>query len=239
MGIFINKSEHPGVFQHKGEIENIPNQNYFKTDYFAELIQEQKNFNESLTKEVKNIKIRHQQNEFTGAKKWRDLSSRLEQLYKETVKHENFEQDVRKWLQVLDNKNQELKRLMEDEKDVKQEYIENKLNQVSQSNQEIISQLSEYKSFSEQLTSQMSEMHTLHQQMAEQISKQDEKQEKVLDSFENQEALMEKTFRQLDNLRSILFERTYHIVEKIENSWKPLSFMMPGKNKEEKEKVNK
>ncbi|SFM47807.1 hypothetical protein SAMN04487943_12115 [Gracilibacillus orientalis] len=220
-------------------MKDIPNQSYFKTDYFAEIIQAQKNFNESLTKEVKDIKKRHQQNEYTGVRKWNELSSRLEHLYGKTAKYEKFEQEIRKWLQMLDDKNQELKRLMEDENDIKQEYIENKLNQVSQSNQEIISQLSDYQSFSEQLTSQMNEMYMLHQQMAEQMSKQDEKHDKVLDSFENQEALMEKTVRKLDNLRSILYERTYHIVEKIENSWKPLSFMMPGKNKEEKEKANK
>ncbi|MFD2654776.1 hypothetical protein [Gracilibacillus thailandensis] len=239
MGLFINQSEHQGVFQHKEEIEDISNQSYFKTDYFAEIIQAQKNFNESLTKEVKDIKRRHQQNEFTGFRKWKELSSRLEHLYNKTANHDKFELEVRKWLQVLDEKNQEIIRLVQDEKDVKQEYIEDKLNQVSQSNQEIISQLSDYKSSSEQLSSQINEMHMLHQQMAEQISKQDEKQDKVLDSFENQEALLEKTFRQLDNLRSILFERTYHIVEKIENSWKPLNFMIPGKNKESKEKANK
>ncbi|WP_018930817.1 hypothetical protein [Gracilibacillus lacisalsi] len=210
MGLFINQSEHQGVFQHKEEIEDIPNQSYFKTDYFAEIIQAQKNFNESLTKEVKDIKRRHQQNEFTGFRKWKELSSRLEHLYNKTANHDKFELEVRKWLQMLDEKNQE-----------------------------IISQLSDYKSSSEQLSSQVNEMHMLHQQMAEQISKQDEKQDKVLDSFENQEALLEKTFRQLDNLRSILFERTYHIVEKIENSWKPLNFMIPGKNKESKEKANK
>ncbi len=238
MGLFINKSEHPGVFQLEGEVGG-PNQSYYKTDHFADIIQEQKNFNELLTKEVKDIKIRHQQYEFTEAKKGNELRSRLEHLYKKTTKHEKFEQEAREWLQVLEKKNHELKHLMEDEQDVKQEYIVEKLDHVSKSNQEIMSQLSNYKSLSEQLTSQMNELYMLHQQMAEQISKQDEKQDKVLDDFENQEALMEKTFRQVDNLRSILFERTYHIVEKIENSWKPLNFMMTGKNREEKEKANK
>lgn len=237
MGLFINKSEHSSVFQHKGEIQ-VPNQRYFKTDYFAELIHKQKKFNETITKEVKDINKRHQQYEFTEAKNWNELRISLAHLSERTTKQEKFEQDAREWLHLLEKKNHELKCLLKEEKDVKQE-IKEKINHVSKSNQEIIRQLSDYKSSSEQLTSQMNEMYTLHQQMIDQISKQDKKQDKVLDRFENQEALMEKTLRQVDNLRSILFERAYHIVEKIENSWKPLTMMMPGKNKEIKEKNNK
>ncbi|MUK88620.1 hypothetical protein GMD78_09480 [Ornithinibacillus sp. L9] len=249
MGLFINKSDHPGVFQHKGDIEG-QNQSYFKSDHFAELIQEQKKLNESLTKGIREIKIRHQQYEFTEAKKWNEMGKQLEELKKRTLQHEKFEHDAREWLQMLERNNKELQQLMANEVNVKQEIMD-QIKNVSQSNHEIVNQLTQHESFSEQLTSQMDELYKLHQQMAEQITKQEEKQDQVLNSFENQEALMEKTIRQVDHIRAILFERTSHIVEQIENSYnltssliykfisgseKPLTLMMRGKSREGKQK---
>jgi superfamily II DNA/RNA helicase len=70
------------------------------------------------------------------------------------------------------------------------------------------------------------------QQRLEEGASRDEKKWEELDTsykkrfaqiekrMETQEALLSKISRQLDNFRSILFERTHHIAEKIEKAWR-------------------
>lgn len=51
------------------------------------------------------------------------------------------------------------------------------------------------------------------------ISKQAESQREVSKRLENQEALTEKLLRQMDYLRSLVYERTNYLTEKIEESY--------------------
>jgi len=59
----------------------------------------------------------------------------------------------------------------------------------------------------------------LQQKMATEIAKQESLQHSVVNRLENQEALAEKMLRQMENLRSILYERTNYLAEKIEKGY--------------------
>ena len=65
--------------------------------------------------------------------------------------------------------------------------------------------------------------HVVSQEFKEQIAKQILQQEDVQQAFmsrlDNQEGMTEKMVRQLDHLRSMLYERTNFLTEKIENSY--------------------
>ncbi|WP_164670474.1 hypothetical protein [Virgibacillus doumboii] len=217
MGLFINKNKHPDVFRNDGEILE-PNQGYFRYDHFSEMINEQKKINRALSDSFHNLKaLQHKQNN-TQANRWRDVSRQLHSLNETKVKHEQFENQAIEWLQTLDKNNRKLQQIAENEDQTNQR-IMNEINALQQSNGEVFSKLEEYESTGEQLTEQVNELIDFNKQLTERIDGQDHQQKNVLDRLENQEALMEKTLRQLDHFRSILFERTSHLSEKIESSY--------------------
>ncbi|SHG01869.1 hypothetical protein [Ornithinibacillus halophilus] len=224
MGLFINSGLHPDVYQNNSDIEE-PNQDYFQTDYFKDLLAEQKKLNETLTKNVKNINKRHQQYELSQLEKWRSVSEQLDFIKEGQNHHEKFEREAREWLIMLEERNKELHQLLEQEGDSKQEILE-EIQKISQTNEEIASKLTQYESFSEQLTEQMNQLVELHHGISNQMKKQEGKQDEVISSVENQEALMEKTLRQVDFVRSVLFERTSFLADKIENSYNLTSSMI-------------
>lgn len=76
---------------------------------------------------------------------------------------------------------------------------------------------------SEELALKMEQQIELQEQLANQISKQENFQNEVLNRLENQEALTEKMIRKIDNFRSILYERTHYLAEKIEDGYNSTS----------------
>lgn len=83
----------------------------------------------------------------------------------------------------------------------------------------VIDSLERYKSKNGELISKMDQQIELQQKMATEIAKQEKLQHGVVSRLENQEALAEKMLRQMENLRSILYERTNYLAEKIEKGY--------------------
>nr|WP_263328260.1 hypothetical protein [Neobacillus sp. Marseille-Q6967] len=71
-----------------------------------------------------------------------------------------------------------------------------------------------------QLTSQIDEQLEWQKSMTEKFLKQEDFQAEVLSRLDKQEALTEKIFRQINHIRSILFERTNYLAEKIDEGYK-------------------
>jgi hypothetical protein len=105
-----------------------------------------------------------------------------------------------------------------------------------------------------QISLQLQEQLALQKQMAKQISQQENFQAGILGRLNNQEALTEKISRQLNHIRSILFERTNYLAEKIDagykvtssyvyklmtSSDKPLTFLMMNNKKKEENPIQK
>ena len=68
----------------------------------------------------------------------------------------------------------------------------------------------------EEITSVQEEITT---EMKEQLLKQEKTQQAVISRIENQEGLTEKLLRQMDHLRTVLYERSNFLAEKIEGSY--------------------
>lgn len=217
MGLFMNKADHPDVFRNNQTIKE-PNQNYFKLDYFAELMKEQKRVNNTLFDSFRNLESLYQQQKNTQASQWTEINNQLHSLMERSFQHEQFESQTMEWLTVLDRNNSEMQRMMENENMFKKDIME-RIDNLRQSNQEIVNKLNHYGSSNKELVEEMNDLVDLHKKMSEGLSKQDDHQNHVIDKLENQEALMEKTLRQVGQFRSILFERTNYIAERIENSY--------------------
>lgn len=214
MGLFINKNKHPDVFMNKNEL-NESNQGYYKYDYFSEMISEQKKINKSLHQSFHGLTSLIHQHERKNHYHLDGMDKKLEALKESNKKRESFEDQAMMRLKVLDEKDIELKHILENEGLVKQELVDH-INQVSESNQYILQQLTEHETSAEQLINQIKE---LQKQITEQTSKQDEHQIEVLNKLENQEALIQKTLRQITHFRSLLYERSSYLAEKIENTF--------------------
>ncbi|WP_226038482.1 hypothetical protein [Aquibacillus saliphilus] len=250
MGLFINTRQHPGVFKNQDEIVEH-NQGYLKIDYFQELVKEQKRINDSVISSIKRLKSMYHQQEHTQSRQWKEYQIKLEELKESDLQFERFEEYAKERLKVLDNSNMKLIDHLESESLLNQEIMD-QINTVSDANTEIVNQLEEFESSNLQLSHQMKELVELNKQMSDQISDQDVNHNSILTSLEDQGAIMEKTSRQLTDFRSILYERTNYIAEKIEKSYKitssivyklftgsdqPLTFFM-NNQREEKDPNN-
>ncbi|MDF2855984.1 MAG: hypothetical protein K0Q87_1835 [Neobacillus sp.] len=98
----------------------------------------------------------------------------------------------------------------------------------------------------ELLASKINEQVELQKQLSQEFTKQEEFQTEVLSRLDKQEALTEKIYRQLNHIRSILFERTNYLAEKMDEGYKltssyvynlmtgndqPVSFTLLNRNK--------
>jgi vacuolar-type H+-ATPase subunit I/STV1 len=122
--------------------------------------------------------------------------------------------------------------------------IANQLNEISSSHQK-------HTEYEELIIHLLKTQEELQKQLSEKISKQEEFQTGVLTRLDQQEALTEKISRQLNHIRSILFERTNYLAEKIDEGYKitssyvynlmtgsdqPITFYLMNNKKGEKQK---
>ncbi|MBS4174868.1 hypothetical protein [Bacillus sp. FJAT-49736] len=218
MGLFINKNDHPEVFHNPGNIHES-NQGLAKIDYLSEVIKGQKEAYESLQVSFHDLKHLHQQQESNQIHQWKDIGGQLKELQENHQQQKEFECHVMEWLIKLDNENRKLQGMIENEDQLKQKMIE-QIHIVSQSNLELMTRLAQYESSNQALAQKINEQLERHQQMSEQFSRQEDIQNELLTRLDNQEALTEKILRQINHIRSILFERTNYLAEKIENGYK-------------------
>ncbi len=98
----------------------------------------------------------------------------------------------------------------------------------------------------EQLATKITQQVELQRQLSQEFTKQEEFQTEVLSRLDKQEALTEKIYRQLNHIRSIIFERTNYLAEKMDEGYKitssyvynlmtgnnqPMSFTLLNRNK--------
>lgn len=122
--------------------------------------------------------------------------------------------------------------------------VANQLNELRSSNQK-------HTEYEELIIHLLKTQEGLQKQLSEKISKQEEFQTGVLNRLDQQEALTEKIFRQINHIRSILFERTNYLAEKIDEGYKitssyvynlmtgsdqPITFYLMNNKKGEKQK---
>lgn len=87
------------------------------------------------------------------------------------------------------------------------------------SNQKLIEKIKQQERQNDLLSEQMSELLNKQENMKNSIESQVEEQKKMQQKIEDHEALFDKVSRQLSNLRSIIYERTHHLAEKLEDHY--------------------
>ncbi|GGK05946.1 hypothetical protein GCM10007063_30450 [Lentibacillus kapialis] len=217
MGLFINHNEHPKVFKNNGEILE-PNQGYFHRDNFADMINEQKKINQSLTSAFQEIKALYHHQQHVNASKWKNVGDQLQALNDRKREHEAFERQAMEWLAKLDRNNQQLQHILENEDTMTKE-VAGGIASLNESSRGIVERLAAYEVANQEMAQQMKELADMNRKMSDQVADQDKVQKDMSDRLENQEALMEKVHRQISEFRTILFERSSYLAEKIEDSY--------------------
>ncbi|SFB30562.1 hypothetical protein SAMN04488072_11483 [Lentibacillus halodurans] len=217
MGLFINKNKHPSVFQNDGNILE-PNQAYYHKDNFSDMINEQKEINQTLSKAFQELKTLYHREQHANTSKWENIGDQLRALRDREREHETFERQAMEWLAKLDKNNQQLQYIMENENTMKKE-VAGRVESLNTASQKIVERLAAYEAVNQDMAQQMTALAELNREMADQMTGQDQAQENVLNRLESQGALMEKVHRQISELRSILFERSSYLAEKIEDSY--------------------
>ncbi|OZU89365.1 hypothetical protein CIL03_06520 [Virgibacillus indicus] len=217
MGLYINRDNHMDIYKNNRKIDE-PNQGFFIRNHVEEMIKEQKRINESLHRSFHRLKWLQQQSEYKQSGQWQEIDGKLKELKAINQQHVKLEEQVVTQLKKLENENKRVQQLLEDGRLSKQELSE-KLTAIGQSNQLIVTKLEAYGEENEKLAIKINQQGEVQQELSEQISKQEENQEEVVSKLETQVALTEKIARQIDYFRSILFERTSFLAEKIENGY--------------------
>jgi hypothetical protein len=217
MGLFINKDKHPDVYKNNDRI-NESNQGSFKRNHLSELLEEQHTANEMLQHSFNELKDLFEKQGNKTANQWRYFGNRLYELKKGNQQHEKVESNMVEWLMKLDEKNSILQMTLENELKIKKDFID-RMNNLNHSNQEVVNRLDKFGLATDQLDLKVNEQLDLQKQMSFQGTKLEDKQNEVLKRMDSQEALTEKVSRQIDHFRSILFERTNYLAEKIDSGY--------------------
>lgn len=214
MGLYINNEKHNDLFKNEARIVE-PNQSYFKRDHFEELVKGQLKVNEALHHSIHGLKNLYNRQESVQTNRWNEIGNSLKEIKEINEKDQGY---VVNRLKNLESDNKKLQKALENDRFSEKELMD-QVGRLSQSNQVILDQLEAYCLENEEFKSKTNEQFELQKKMSDKITKQDEAQDEVLSRLENQEALTEKITRQIDYFRSILFERTNYLAEKIESGY--------------------
>lgn len=252
MGLFINKNGHPDVFKNNADILGR-NQEHYKIDPIAEWMKEHREASHSVGEQFNIMETLLKQQKNTQSNQLKSIHNRLNEIKESDFRHEEFGKDVMKSLKKVETKNEMLQRTLIHERIMNREFI-GKVNEVSQSNEEIVNSIEMLTSANEEIVVKMNEQLDYQKLLSEQLLKQEDIQKDVISRLDNQEGLLGKVIRQLDYLRSVLYERTNFLSEKIEGSYSmtssylsklltrsdPVSarFMLSQKQEEKEENVD-
>jgi len=252
VGLFINKNGHPGVFKSNANILGR-NQEHYKIDPLVEWMKEQSEATSSVGDQFNIMESLLKQQKNSQSNQLKSIHNRLNEIKKSNIRHEKFGNDVMESLKKVETKNEMLQSTLKHERIINREFI-GKVNVVSQENEEIVNRMETLTSSNEDIVVKMNEQLDYQKLLSEQILKQNDVQKDMISRLDKQERLLGRIIRQLDHLRSVLYERTSFLTEKIEGSYSmtssyisklltrsdqvPARFMLSQKQEEKGENVD-
>ncbi|WP_085993866.1 hypothetical protein [Oceanobacillus senegalensis] len=204
MSLYINPHHHQEIYKSNNMIQE-PNQGFFIKNHTEEMVKEQKQVNDSLSKSLNELKEIYKQQE----KRWSQYDN-------ENVRQKAVENKVLDQLQKIDSSYENLDYTVQSQQ-INQNELMDELKNVSIIQENIQKQLKEYSKLSEEWNKQLTDHMEFQSELSEQIKDQDKNQQEIVKRLNNQEALTQKITRQLEHLRTILFERTSHLSDKMED----------------------
>ncbi|RLL42711.1 hypothetical protein D8M04_14240 [Oceanobacillus piezotolerans] len=231
MGLYMNDSH--GSIYRNDNIPLEPNQGVFVKNYREEMIKEQKRVYQSLLYSYSELKKIYEETAAAQDKKWMQLGENISHLNLLNKQHQKVESNMMKQLKILEAN--QIK--MEDKISVKNaahQEVLMELDQLGEVQKDILQQLKKDSNERQEIKTTIEEQTSSQKQLMGRITKHEQKQKEVVERLETQEALSEKIIRYLDHFRSILFERSNYLSNKIEDVSTYLLQSLHGKNELQK-----
>ncbi|WP_068674108.1 hypothetical protein [Oceanobacillus sp. Castelsardo] len=214
MGLYINPNYRSNIYQTNSNPME-PNQKIFIKNHTVEMIEEQKKVNELLSKSFTSLKVLYERQNDEQSSKWTELGKQLQDLKIVNEQHEVLEREVIEKLKALEAEHEKLNITVGEGKLSEQE-MQNKLKHIVTTQQGFNHKIEEFNKVNMELKGKIEQQMDLQKQMNDTVITNEKNREHIEKRLDNQEALTEKITRQLDHFRSILYERTNYLAEKME-----------------------
>ncbi|MFS0688324.1 hypothetical protein AB1K89_03605 [Sporosarcina sp. 179-K 8C2 HS] len=216
MGLFFNKKNHTDLY--KGDNIAERNQAIYRTDSLSEAMKEQKIAFDTMNEKYSEMEKQLQNQRRIQSVRWKSTGRRFDEILDYQSQHRQFEREAMETLERLDRKHIELQKMIENKRRMNEELVE-QINMLTQSNAEIAERLENFDIVQEKLLTKMDAQIEKQDQFSLSLEEQKTAQNEIVERIEQHEGLIEKMVRQMDFLRSVIFERSHFLAEKIDKSY--------------------
>lgn len=217
MGLFMNRNDHPEVYANDADILEL-NQRMSTIDPLMEMVTEQQEANHALQQQLDDLQQMMQQQDTQQSKQLQSIRNRLHGLRERELRQQQFENEVMESFVQLHAENHSFQRKLADEQ-VFNRLVAEHVKDVSRSTNNMADRLEGAVLANEEIGAEVKEQLTQQKRLSEQLVKQADLQQMILGRLDKQEGLTEKMRRQVDHLRSVLYERSSFLAEKIEGNY--------------------
>lgn len=216
VGLFFNRKNELNIY--KGEQVSERNQAIYRSDSITKAIEVQKKAYDEMNEKYSEMENQLKKQRRIQSDRWRTTSMRFDEIVDHQSQHHQFEQDAIDALERLDRQNIELQNVLNQKKKANEDLV-SQINLLNQANSEIAERLDKFDADQVLLLQKMDEQIEKQHQFSLSLEEQKTTQLTMVDKLEQQEGLIDKMMRQMDFLKSVLFERSHFIAEKIDKSY--------------------
>lgn len=220
MGLYINENK-LNIYRNGAELEGN-NQDVFIYNHASEMVKEQARFNHSIQSHIQSIKTLIDNQHVEEERKWLNVEGQLKTLEQFNKKQVVMEQELLDQLTKLEMEQSATRNQLEKGR-LKETELQEKWSRMSSNHQQLLQKLENISKENEQLSNSVNKQLEMQESIMNQLDSQEEANKKFEKRLDSQEALTAKVMRQLDYFRSILFERTNYLSDKIEEASNYLS----------------
>lgn len=249
MGIFTNFDVEPKLYKSEFIFGGSTNQESFRLNYLQDVISKQNQLNQLLshsvdhTNQILEKSTLDHNNQFQYVLQELIKQNEITKAFKEALeKQDTTNELILERISQLEKNNELLAKKLNSEKLVTQAILDQQSYQDSYL-QKLTSKMDQSESNSNRLTSQLEKQEEFYEDLANKLQLQEVFHNTVMERLDQQEGLIRKIGLEIDHLRTIIFERTNHLVEKFETSFnkfvQPVQrFFISRKEEEAKENEN-
>ncbi|QTD42557.1 hypothetical protein [Sporosarcina sp. Te-1] len=217
MGLFMNGRQHPQMFTTTTALHE-PNQDHYRYDPLTEWQTNQRKIEEAMRDRVVQLEVDLSKQQKKQSNRWLSVSHRLEELEEQQYSKAAFEENVMERLDKIEKQNQILQQsLLSKEKE--QEELIRQIMSIHRANNELTLNLQDTKKLHDVLLTKIEEQQRDQHRVADALEKQTAAQLEMSSRLDRHESILEKLVRQMDHLRSIIYERSHDLAEKIEKGY--------------------
>ncbi|KXH87082.1 hypothetical protein [Sporosarcina sp. HYO08] len=224
MPVFFNHDGHPEVFQNASAVVGH-NQMQSKIEPLEEWKHEQREKNRAVQQRLETLDTVLADQKKMQLYQLIAIRQQLQELVDHSERHDLFEHSVMDSIEKLEKNHTALQEQVTEDRLSTDQWVAD-VHQLKQETYSIVKHLDEIVRLNEDHVNKLNEQLTKQKQLSDEMNEQKATQHDMLQRLDAQEGLIEKIVRRLDYFRFILYERTNHLTDKIEEGYRSISSPM-------------